>query len=60
MSKMTAHAIYLFEHYKQTHNQGFVEMLFDRIVKAEKLKLWEAKALANEFKKLLKNYQVTV
>lgn len=55
MSPVKHHAIYLYEHYKQAdHNNAFVDMLYNRIIKQEGLKLWEAKALANEFNKLRK------
>ena len=53
MSRMKAHAAYLFEHYKQG-GKHFADMLYNRIIKQENLKLWEAKALANEFNKLRK------
>ena len=53
MTKVKAHAAYLFEHYKQG-GKHFADMLYNRIIKQENLKLWEAKALANEFNKLRK------
>ena len=55
MTKVKSDALYLFEHFKQSgENREFVTMLFNRIVKTENLKLWEASALQNEFNKLLK------
>jgi len=55
MSKVKQDAAYLYEHYLQSeNNQEYVDMLYQRIVKTEQLKLWEAKALANEFNKLRK------
>jgi hypothetical protein len=55
MTKAKQDAAYLYEHYIQSgKNKGFVEMLYNRVVKQEGLKLWEAKALANEFNKLVK------
>ena len=55
-SPIKAHALYLFEHYRQSgENKGFTDMLYQRIVKTENLKLWEAKALANEFNKICRN-----
>ena len=55
MSQVKHHAKYLYEHYKQSDsNNAFVDMLYNRIIKQESLKLWEAKALANEFNKLRK------
>lgn len=55
MSQVKLHAAYLYEHYKQSdNNNSFVDMLYNRIIKQENLKLWEAKALANEFNKLRK------
>ena len=60
MSKVKADAQYLFEHFKQSDgNQAFVNMLYQRIVKQNQLKLWEATALKNEFVKLLKASKVT-
>jgi hypothetical protein len=60
MSKAKQHAAYLYEHYLQSDkNQGFVDMLYQRIVQQEQLKLWEAKALANEFNKLRKTRETT-
>lgn len=50
------HAQYLFNHYKQS-GAAFTDALYQRIVKSEKLKLWEATALKNEFRKLLKAAQ---
>jgi hypothetical protein len=53
MSPVKRHAQYLLEHYNQSgKNKNFVDMLYQRIVKTEGLKLWEAKTLANEFNKL--------
>lgn len=55
MTKVKQDAAYLYEHYLQSDkNKGFVEMLYNLIVKQEGLKLWQAKALANEFNKLCK------
>ncbi len=55
MTKVKSDALYLFEHFKQSgENREFVAMLFNRIVKTENLKLWQATALKNEFNKLLK------
>jgi hypothetical protein len=55
MTKVKQDAAYLYEHYLQSDkNKGFVEMLYNRIVKQEGLKLWQAKSLANEFNKLRK------
>lgn len=51
MTKVKQHALYLFEHYKQS-GAALADTLYQRIVKTENLKLWEAKALANEFNKL--------
>ena len=45
-------AIYLMQHYKQTDNKGFVEMLFTRLTK-DKTPAYAAR-LAKEFKALLK------
>jgi hypothetical protein len=53
MSKIKSDAAYLFEHYKQS-GKNLAEILFNRIIKQENLKRWEAKALANEFNKLVK------
>jgi hypothetical protein len=52
MSQAKHDAVYLFEHYKQTNEKGFVEMLFQRLTKQKTPR--EAKAIANEFKKLIK------
>lgn len=52
-SKVKRDAQYLYEHYKQS-GKNLAEILYQRIVKTENLKLWEAKALANEFHKLVK------
>ena len=58
MATMHNHAEYLLEHYKQSGgNLGFVDMLYQRIVKTENLKRFEASALKNEFFKLLKQHQ---
>ena len=55
MSLVKTHAAYLYEHYKQSDkNNAFVDMLYNRIIKQENLKLWEAKALTKEFNKLRK------
>ena len=55
MSKAKQDAAYLYEHFIQSgKNKGFVEMLYNRVIKQDGLKLWEAKALANEFNKLVK------
>jgi len=51
--KVKQDAQYLYEHYKQS-GKNLAEILYQRIVKTENLKLWEAKALANEFHKLVK------
>ena len=56
MSKVKADAAYLFEHYKQS-GAGLADTLYQRIIKQENLKLWEAKALANEFRKLVKTIE---
>lgn len=53
MSKAKQHAAYLFAHYKQS-GAGLADTLYQRVVKTESLKLWEAKALRDEFKKLIK------
>lgn len=53
MSKCKQDAAYLYEHYKQG-GKGLAELLYQRIIKTEKLKPWEAVALKNEFVKLLK------
>lgn len=53
MSKAKQDAAYLFEHYKQS-GEGLADTLYQRIVKTEGLKLWEAKALRDEFRKLIK------
>lgn len=53
MSKVKLDALYLFEHYKQS-GEGLADTLYQRIVKSENLKLWEAKALRDEFRKLIK------
>jgi hypothetical protein len=54
MSKVKSDAAYLFEHYKQS-GASLANTLYQRIVKQDNLKLWEAKALANEFRKLVKS-----
>ena len=52
MSQAKQDAAYLYEHYKQTNEKGFVEMLFQRITKQKTPR--ETQAIANEFKKLIK------
>ena len=53
MSQAKTHAAYLFEHWKQSNEKGFVEMLFSRIVKSDKLTARQAAAVAAEFRKLI-------
>ena len=52
MSQAKTHAKYLFDHWKQSNEKGFVEMLFSRIVKDLTSK--QAEAVAREFRKLIK------
>ena len=54
MSQAKMHAAYLFEHWKQSGEKGFVEMLFSRIVKSNKLTPRQAAAIATEFRNLIK------
>ena len=56
MKQVKANAMYLFEHYKQS-GPGLAQTLYERIIKQNSLKLWEAKALKNEFLKLIKEAQ---
>ena len=53
MSQYKTDAAYLYEHYKQS-GQGLANTLYERLIKQNNLKLWEAQALKNEFLKLLK------
>jgi subtilase family serine protease len=53
MSKAKIDADYLYNHYKQS-GAALADTLYQRIVKTESLKLWEAKALRDEFRKLVK------
>jgi hypothetical protein len=52
MNQAKTDALYLMQHYKQTDNKGFVEMLFTRLTK-DKTPAYAAR-LAKEFKALLK------
>lgn len=54
MSQAKTHAKYLFNHWKQSGEKGFVEMLFSRIVKRDKLTQRQTEAVASEFRKLKK------
>ena len=54
MSQAKTHATYLFEHWKQSGEKGFVEMLFSRIVKSNNLTPRQASAVATEFRNLIK------
>ena len=53
MTQVKADAQYLFAHYKES-GRNLAELLYQRIVKTQQLTAWEAKALADEFKKLVK------
>ncbi len=53
MTQVKQDAAYLYEHYKQS-GKALAETLYQRIIKQNKLKNWEAQALANEFRKLIK------
>jgi hypothetical protein len=53
MTNAKIDALYLFEHYKQS-GAGLADTLYQRIVKRNGLKVWEAQALKREFSKLLK------
>jgi hypothetical protein len=53
MSQYKADAAYLYEHYKQS-GQSLANTLYERLIKQNDLKLWEAEALKREFLKLLK------
>jgi hypothetical protein len=53
MSQYKLDAIYLHEHYKQS-GQGLANTLYERLIKQNHLKLWEAQALKREFLKLCK------
>jgi hypothetical protein len=53
MNKAKIDALYLYEHYKQSGAQ-LADTLYQRLVKQNALKLWEAQALKREFLKLLK------
>jgi hypothetical protein len=55
MNQVKKDAQYLFEHWKQSNDKNFVDMLFNRIVKSENLKTMEVAALKNEFRKLIRN-----
>ena len=54
MNQAKTHAAYLFEHWKQSNEKGFVDMLFSRIVKSNKLTPRQAASVAKEFRKLVK------
>lgn len=54
MSQAKTHAKYLFDHWKQSGEKGFVEMLFSRIVKCDKLTQRQTEAVVSEFRKLKK------
>lgn len=54
MTQAKTHAAYLFEHWKQSGQKGFVEMLFSRLVKNNNLTPRQAVAVATEFRKLIK------
>jgi hypothetical protein len=52
MTRAKHDALYLMQHYKQTDNKGFVEMLFTRLIKD--MPPAYAARLAKEFKTLLR------
>jgi len=53
MSQYKNDALYLYEHYKQS-GEGLANTLYERLIKQNSLKLWEAQALKREFLKLCK------
>lgn len=53
MSQYKNDALYLYEHYKQS-GESLANTLYERLIKQNSLKLWEAQALKTEFLKLCK------